>query len=149
MLAHWNSFVNTNDTLHSCSKSFSVQETCLTLTSYSQWELYLIVKLVRLFPGSSGTLQIDWINPMRQCSVCYRKAQTVVDLQFLFFHFFQFIILLSQDFAEFLCLERWTLPEPFFIGSYLVTVDIIVSWLCFNQFFVLQHDSLPAPVILA
>lgn len=27
--------------------------------------------------GFSGTLQIDWINPMRKCSVCYIKAQTV------------------------------------------------------------------------
>lgn len=74
-------------TLHSCSKveQCSTQDTCSTPTSYSQWELYLLVKQVCPFPGSSGTSQIDWMDPMRECSVCNREVATTDDLQFLSF----------------------------------------------------------------
>lgn len=46
-LAHSNTLVNSNDPLHSCSEV--ILNTGNTLTSYSQWELNLIIKLANPF----------------------------------------------------------------------------------------------------
>lgn len=93
-----------------------------------------------IFSRISGTLQIDWINPMRECSVCYRKAQTVgLKLKNCFFFLFLSAYYPTptphpQDFPQFpfVCKDEPPLSKPFF---YWLTFShrrrLLVSWLCF------------------
>lgn len=80
---------------------------------------------------------------MRECPLCYRKTQALVDPDNFSFFISNFLPYFPKTVQSFL------VCKDVFIGLFLVTVHVIVSWLCLNTLFVLQHGSLPAAVILA